>query len=73
MIPSMLERVADLVNADPALVRRGRFFTATFLVQGGATAYLVRVIEGRVERIERGSFLMRDWRFAIRAPEAAWQ
>ena len=73
MIPSMLERLAELVNADAALVRRGRFLTTTFLVQSGPAPYLVRVVEGRVDRVERGPFLMRDWRFAIRAPEAAWE
>lgn len=73
MIPCMFDRLPELVNADAALVRRGRFLTVTFLLQSGSTAYLVRVAEGRVDRVERGPFLMRDWRFAIRAPEAAWQ
>ena len=69
----MFERLPDLVNADADLVRRGRFFTASFLVQSGDTQYLVRVVEGRIERVERGPFLMRDWRFAVRAPAAAWK
>jgi len=73
MMALVFERLPDLVNANADLVRRGRFFTATFLVQRGETHYLLRVVEGRVERVERGPFLMRDWRFAIRASEAAWQ
>jgi pimeloyl-ACP methyl ester carboxylesterase len=72
MMAPMLERLPELVNANAGLVRRGRFLTVTFLVQHGDTAYLVRVVEGRVERVERGPFLMRDWRFAIRAPAEAW-
>jgi pimeloyl-ACP methyl ester carboxylesterase len=69
----MFERLPELVNGNADLVRRGRFFTATFLVQSDDTQYLVRVVEGRVERVERGPFLMRDWRFAIRASGEAWR
>jgi pimeloyl-ACP methyl ester carboxylesterase len=69
----MFERLPELVNGNADLVRRGRFFTATFLVQSDETQYLVRVVEGRIERVERGPFLMRDWRFAIRASGDAWR
>jgi len=73
MMALVFERLPELVNANAALVRRGRFLTATFLVESGATQYLVRVVEGRVERVERGPFLMRDWRVAIRASDDAWR
>jgi pimeloyl-ACP methyl ester carboxylesterase len=73
MMALMFERLPELVNANADLVRRGRFLTVTFLVESGETQYLVRVIEGRIERVERGPFLMRDWRFAIRASDEAWQ
>jgi pimeloyl-ACP methyl ester carboxylesterase len=73
MMALMFERLPDLVNANADLVRRGRFLTVTFLVTSGETHYLVRVVEGRIERVERGPFLMRDWRFAIRASAEAWQ
>jgi pimeloyl-ACP methyl ester carboxylesterase len=73
MIPAVLERLADLVNADADLVRRGRFLTTTFLVDVGAASYLVRVLEGRLARVERGPFLMREWSFAVRASEDAWR
>jgi pimeloyl-ACP methyl ester carboxylesterase len=73
MMALVFERLPELVNANAALVRRGRFLTVTFLVESGTTSYLVRVVEGRVERVERGPFLMRDWRFAIRASEEAWR
>lgn len=65
--------LADLVNADPALVRRGRHLTATFLIEVDHTEYLVRVVEGRLAAVERGPFLMRSWSFALRAPAQAWQ
>lgn len=68
----VVERLPELVNRDASLVRRGRYFTADFLLGVGADEYLVRVVEGRVERIERGPFLMRSWVFAVRAETRAW-
>jgi hypothetical protein len=46
-----------LVNDDAGLVRRGRYLTATFLVEAGETEFLVRVAEGRLASVERGPFL----------------
>lgn len=73
MIAAVLDRLAELVNADAALVRRGRYLSTTFLVATGAVAWLVTVHEGRVEKVERGPFLMRAWSFAVRASEDAWR
>jgi hypothetical protein len=63
----------DLVNGDADLVRRGRYLTATFLVEVGDREFLVRVVEGRVAAVEAGPFLMRSWTFALRASEEAWR
>jgi hypothetical protein len=73
MIAAVLERLAELVNADAALVRRGRYLSTTFLVETGATAWLVTVHEGRITAVERGPFLLRSWSFAVRASEEAWR
>ena len=73
MMAAVFERLAELVNGDEALVRRGRFLTTTFLLQADEATWLVRVVEGRIERVERGPFLMRAWSFAIRASRAAWE
>lgn len=73
MIPAMLERLAELVNADASLVRRGRYLSTTFMIQTGDTSWLVRVHEGRVQDVARGPFLMRSWSFAVRASEDAWR
>ena len=72
MMTRVLDRLPDLVNRDAGLVRRGRHCSLTFLVEVGETSWLITVHDGRVERVERGPFLMRAWRFAVRAPEAAW-
>jgi hypothetical protein len=68
-----LDGLADLVNDDAGLVRRGRYLSTTFLVEMGETAWLVTVAEGRIARVERGPFLMRRWSFAVRAPAEAWR
>ena len=73
MIAAVLDQLAELVNADAGLVRRGRYLSATFLVETGSTAWLVSVHEGRVTGVERGPFLMRAWSFAVRASEDAWR
>jgi hypothetical protein len=73
MMPGVFEALPSLVNGNASLVRRGRYCSTTFLVQAGETAWLVSVHAGRVERVERGPFLMRDWSFAVRASAEAWR
>ncbi|MFN2644063.1 MAG: hypothetical protein ABR570_03655 [Burkholderiales bacterium] len=68
----MIERLAELVNADPAVVRWGREMNETFMLGIGETQYVITVRAGRIESVERGPFVMRSWRFAIRASEACW-
>ncbi len=67
-----LEHLADLVNADPALVRRGRFLSTSFLVEIGDVTWCVTVVEGRMARVERGP-LTTPWTFAVRASVDAWR
>src|SRR5579872_2075456 len=68
----MLEALKERVNGDVALVRRGRFLTTTFLVEVGATAWLVSVFEGRIVSVTRGPFVMPSSSFALRASEPEW-
>ncbi|HUA53707.1 MAG TPA: hypothetical protein VMB81_16160 [Candidatus Sulfotelmatobacter sp.] len=67
-----LEHLPALVNDDPALVRRGRFLSVTFLVAVGEIGWLVRVREGRIDAVTRAPAMMADFRFALRAPADAW-
>ena len=73
MMAPVLERLPEWVNADAALVRRGRYLSTVFLVEIGDVAWLVTVHAGRIERVERGPFLMREWTFAIRGSADAWR
>lgn len=69
----MIERIPELVNADPAIVRWGRDMNETFMIEVGDTQYLLTVRGGRVESVEKGPFVMRPWRFAIRAKRECWE
>jgi len=69
----MIERLFELVNADAALVRRGRFLTTDFLVEVGDEPFHVSVQDGRIASVTRGPAAARPWRFAIRASAEAWR
>ena len=68
----MIEALKERVNADQALVRRGRFLTTTFLLEVGANAWLIAIYEGRIVSVTRGPFVMPSSSFALRASEAEW-
>ncbi len=72
---ALVERFALIpaqVNADPGLVRRGRFLTAEILVGLGAAPVHLSVAAGQITGLEFRPGLMRSWRFAIRGTNAAW-
>jgi hypothetical protein len=70
---AMIETLKERVNDDAALVRRGRFLTTTFLLEVGATSWLVAIYEGRILSVTRGPFVMPSASFALRAPEEEWE
>jgi hypothetical protein len=69
----LIEGVAALVNGDPAIVRWGRHMNETFMVEVGDEQYLLTVRAGKVESVAKGPFVMRSWRFAIRAKRECWE
>lgn len=68
----MIEDLQNKVNADAMLVQRGRFLTTTFLLEVGATAWLVAIVEGEIVSVTRGPFVMPSWSFALRASDEEW-
>jgi len=64
--------VPRLLAADPDLIRRGAFFDARFAVGIGAIPFDVTVAAGKIASFDRGPFLMRSWRFAVRGTAEAW-
>src|ERR1700722_4499279 len=71
-LAAMFERLPQLVDADPDLVRRGAFFNARFQVGIGKIPFDIVLLAGRVTSFERGPFVMRSWQFAIRGNAEAW-
>jgi hypothetical protein len=69
----MIEALKERVNDDSALVRRGRFLSTTFLLEVGATAWLIAIYEGRIASVTRGPFVMPSSSFALRAPADEWE
>jgi hypothetical protein len=69
----MIDRIADLVNSDAHLVRRGRFLSTTFLWGIGEVDYLVKIIEGRIVSIRSGPFVTPNYSFALRASRDEWE
>jgi len=68
----MIETLAERVNADEMLVRRGRFLTTTFLLEVGPTAWLIAIFEGRIVSVTAGPFVMPSSSFALRASAEEW-
>jgi hypothetical protein len=65
-------QVPLLLAGDANLIRRGAFFDARFQVGIGAIPFDVIVTAGKITTLERGPFLMRPWRFAVRGTSEAW-
>jgi hypothetical protein len=70
---AMIEALKERVNDDPALVRRGRYLTTTFLLEVGDSPWLISIFEGRIVSVSRGPFVMPSSSFALRAPQAEWE
>ena len=69
----MIETLQQRVNDDQGLVRRGRYLTTTFLLEIGATSWLISIFEGRIVSVTSGPFVMLSSTFALRAPEEEWK
>ena len=69
----MIETLQKRVNDDAGLVRRGRYLTTSFLLEVGATPWLISIFEGRIVSVTKGPFVMPSSSFALRAAEEEWQ
>jgi hypothetical protein len=70
---AMFEGLAERVNADAALVQRGRFVNASMLLESDGDGTIVRIDRGAVTSVSSVPLLMADWTFALRAPREAWE
>jgi len=69
----MLEDLADRVNGDANLVRRGKSVSTTFLIAIDTTDHLVSVRDGRITGIKSGPFITPNYSFALRASRDSWE
>jgi hypothetical protein len=69
----MIENLAQFVNPDAGLIRRGRFVNTTFLIAVDDAYYLIHVVEGRIAKVMPGPFITPNYSFALRATHDVWQ
>ena len=69
----MFDELAQRVNGNAALMRRGRYVSCTMLLEADDQRYRVRIVDGAIAEIATGGVLMADFTFALRAPRAAWE
>ncbi len=68
----MIEAIAERVNRDAALIRRGRRIDLAFLVGVGGEDFIVTVREGRIEAVEPRRLPTDTGQFSIRAAPDVW-
>ena len=69
----MIENLADYVNDNKALVRRGRYVNFSILVGIGDLDYIIEIQEGRVTTVRLRQVKIESGLFAIRAPAKIWE
>lgn len=68
----IIETLPDRVNGDTLLVHRGRFIDTTFLLGVGTDEWLIRILDGHIESVAKGPFVMPRWTFALRGTAEDW-
>ena len=69
----VIEKLKEGVNADAALVRRGRWLSADMLLGVGDKDYIVEIREGRIAAIQDANVYVTPHDFAIRGTADAWE
>jgi hypothetical protein len=68
----MIEQLAERVNANAPLVRRGQYLDTTFLLQVGPKSWLVTVEKGRIAAVKAEGLPISNVALAFRASSEAW-
>lgn len=69
----MIEELQELVNANPALVRRGRWTDMVMLLAIGDDNWMVDIKAGRIHAMQREEWAVSGYDVALRAPRDAWE
>ena len=72
-IATQLARLAERVDQDAVLLRRGRVLNATCQLIIGDASFLLRIVDGRVHEVRHGSFVTPSADFAISGNAAVWR
>ena len=70
---SVLKTIAESVNADPALIRRGRYVNLTFQLGIDNNDYLITVNQGKIAGVELRRLSTETGVFSIRSTLLHWQ
>jgi hypothetical protein len=68
----MLDQLAQRLEAEPDLLRRGQNVNATFLLEVGDLQTLIEIVRGRIVAMASGPFVCPTWDFALRASAHEW-
>ena len=69
----MIEKLQELVNANPAIVRRGRWTNADMLLGIGDENWIVAIRAGRVDSLMPEEWAVSAWDFAIKGTREGWE
>ena len=69
----MIEQLQEMVNSNPALVRRGRWTNAVMLLGIGEENHWVTIREGRIDSIVREDWRVSRFDFALRCTREGWE
>ena len=69
----MLEKMKDKVNANKALVHRGRWVTLAFILGIDNQDYLVAINGGKIKSVTPRQLATDAGQFNIRASQATWE
>ena len=67
-----IERIPDLVNAQPGFAFRARAMTLDFMLASGRERFYVPVRAGRIEAVVRGTQILRPAVLAFAAEPETW-
>jgi hypothetical protein len=72
-IGARLAGLAERVSGDAALLRRGRYLNTTCQLIIGDESVLLRIIDGRIAKVQQGSSVTPSAAFAIVGQPAVWR
>lgn len=68
-----LAALAEAVDGDTALRRRGRYLNTTCRLDIGSDIVLLRIVDGRIHEVRQGPFVTPSADFAVSGEAAVWR